>query len=267
MSGGRPTGVAWRDTAIAAVPFHFDPVALDNLVIANGTRGELRRGVLCPCARSETHMARGSCPSCKGVGWLYPERLRCPSYMAMQNREIGITTSTAGILTDGEMLATSVSTVAPERGDMWVPCGEAHTVHQTLWRKQQQVDVNDLRARLREQDRSLNGTVPKPRLERLLYANSTGHICHYEVEDDATNDKRVVEAIAGRDFVVVGQDVRWAQDVGPAPGRAYTMRYDAPAMYIVARKVPRFRSEGGQPLPQRCVLAQLDKLQDRDLRE
>lgn len=264
---GRPSGVLWRNTLLAQAAFHFDPRELDNLIRATGSRGELRKGVLCPCARPETHSARGSCPSCKGVGWLYPDGLRCAGYMTMQDRTISIETSSAGVLTDGEVVATSLSIMSPERGDMWVPCGEVHTIHQTLWRKQQQVDGNDLRARLRDQDRSNNGVVSKPRLERILYANSTNHICHYEIDDPATNDKRVVEAVVGRDFFVIGQDVRWVQGVGPAAGRAYTLRYEAPAMYVVARKVPRFRSEGGQNLPQRCVMSQLDKLQDRDLRE
>lgn len=264
---GRPAGNLLVNTILAATPFHFGVAELDNLVRAHGVRGELRHGVICPCTRPETHSPRGSCPSCKGIGWLYPQRLRCQTYMTMQDRETAIKHTDAGVLTDGDVLATALSSTVPERGDMWLPCGERHTIHQILWRRQQQVSQTDLRARLREQDRTANPVPLKPRLERLLYADSTNHICHYEIDEPTTNDKRVVEAVAGRDFVVIGQDVRWVEGVGPEPGRAYTMRYDAPAAYIVSRKVSRYREEAGQPLPQRCVLAQLDKMQDRDIRE
>lgn len=264
---GRPAGSLLNNTILASVPFHFGVGELDNHVRTHGTRGELRRGVLCPCQRPETHMPRGSCPSCKGVGWLYPVNMRCESYMAMQDRETAVRHTSAGVLTDGEVLATVLSTTPPERGDMWLPCGERHTIHQTLWRRQTQVSQSDMRAKLLGQDRTNSDTVMRPRLERLLYANSANHICHYEVDDPTTNDRRVVEAVVERDFRVIGQDVRWVDGVGPEPGRAYTIRYDAPAAYIVTKKIPRYREEGGQPLPQRCALAQLDRMQDRDIRE
>ena len=58
----------------------------------------------------------------------------------------------------------------------------------------------------------------------------------------------------------------WHGDAGPAPGDAWSVRYRAPAVYVVFTSAPRFRTEADQPMPQLVTVKRLDKVSHEDLR-
>lgn len=258
---GRPTGVLWRDTIIRQAPFHFDPVQFDAEITAHGQRGQIRHGQICPCRRVETESPRGNCPSCSGVGWIYPESMRCETWMLLSQRSARSAMVLGGEVTTGTITAVAHSSAKPARGDVWFPCGEVHVVHQGFRRAAQQIDQTDLRAALLGQRHTNQDTIQRPRVERVLYPNATIETCFYEGVDGVA-----VEARAGVDFAVSNQVVTWTPGAGPEPGKAYTMRYTAPAAYIIDSVAPAPRFEAGQAMPWRCELSRLDKVQAADLR-
>lgn len=257
---GRPAGVIFRDSVLRAMPFHFDPMAFDAEITAHGTNGQIHHGQVCPCARVETQAPRAGCPSCKGLGWLYPEGMRCQTWMMLAGRDGRRTSTAAGAIGDGQVIATAHSGAKPGRGDIWYPCGETHVVHQLLRRSSQQVDQADLRAALLSQRRTNNEPAQTPRLERVLYPNAAIESCWYERDEGGA-----AEAVLGTDFVVNDQMVTWTGRQ-PSPGTAYTLRYTAPAAYMIADVRPQARMEAGQNMPWRVTLERLDKMQANDLR-
>lgn len=245
---------------LGQMPFHFDPLAFDREIVAHGTYGQIHHAQVCPCARVETSAPRAGCPSCKGIGWLYPETMRCQTWMMLAGRDGRRTSTAAGAIGDGRVIATAHSSAKPGRGDVWYPCGEEHVVHQQLRRASQQVNQADLRAALLGQRRTNNDTVQAPRIERVLYPNARVESCFYELDEGGAT-----EAVLDVDFRIVDQAITW---IGrqPSPGVGYTLRYTAPAAYMIADVRPQARMEAGQNMPWRVELERLDKMQANDLR-
>jgi hypothetical protein len=68
------------------------------------------------------------------------------------------------------------------------------------------------------------------------------------------------------DYELVGREIRWRDGRGPAPGKAYAVRYRAPAAYMVRPAEPILRVEYEAGLPYRCEAQRLDRWGEGDLR-
>ena len=259
--GGRPAGTLWRNTILQQSIFHLDPRAFDSEIVSHGTEGKLRHGLICPCQRIESGYARINCPSCRGVGWIYPDEMVCETYMLASGRGGNTVPQAAGMTVDGQMMALALSSAVIGRGDLWRPCGEVHVVQQIIHRAQQQVDTNMVREVIRRQSHTDTVKIPKPRVEKLLYPEVQSiDWLYYENEDGVATPAR-----EGVDYNLVGNEVRWLTGAGPLPGKGYSCRYRAPAAYLVENAVPRWREEGGQKMPWSVTLRRLDRVQDADL--
>lgn len=260
---GRPAGTLFSNTILRQSLLHFNPREFDAEIISHGTRGDLKHGQICPCLRIETNQARANCPSCRGVGWLYPDDMVCKTWMMTANRAGRSMPHSAGEVTTGQAEMMAMSGITIGRGDMWKPCGEVHVVHQAIRRAQQQVDTNALRARIQLQSHTDQVRIPVPRVERLLYPEVTRiDALYFENADGAAQRAR-----EGSDYRLVGNEIRWLADAGPPPGKAYSCRYRAPAAYLIDEVTPAWGEEGGQKMPWLVKMSRLDRLQDADLQQ
>jgi hypothetical protein len=251
----------FNNTILQQSIFHLNPREFDAQIISSGTRGTLRHGLICPCQRIETSAPRINCPSCRGVGWLYPEGEACETYMRAGSRQAHAKLRAAGILKEGQEQAMALSGAQVMRGDLWQPCGEVQGVQQVIRHDQQQVNTNLLRDTIRRQSHTDTVKIPGPRVEKLLYPDVTSvEWVYYENADGVAT-----RAIEGVDFQLVGREIRWAEGAGPPPGKAYTCRYWAPTSYLVEDMLPAWTEEGGQKLPWRVTLRRLDRIQEADI--
>lgn len=241
---------------------HLDPLEVDALIAVHGNECEYRRGQLCPCFRVETGQAAIGCPACRGLGWTYPESMRCRTAFLDHSKTAKGTMEGAGNMVQGEAQVTFRIGVVPGRGDLVLPDCEEHIVHEQFTRAVQQISQRDMRSRL--PPGGLTRPLP-PRSERLLYPDP------FEVE--AVSYLRGEEAVIATpdvDYRVAplegGTTIAWIGSRGPAPGEGYTVRYIAQAAYMVQSSPPNFRHEGAVAMPYRATLERLDKLQERDLR-
>lgn len=258
---GRPAGTLFRNTILQQSIFHLDPREFDAEIISHGTRGKLRHGVICPCQRIETGVARANCPSCRGIGWLYPTEDACETYMLSTSRNSDAKLRMAGILKEGQEQSMALSQAQIMRGDLWQPCGEVHGVHQVIRHDQQQVNTNTLRDTIRRQSHTDTVKIPTTRVEKLLYPEVKAIEAVY-YENAAGEATRATEGV---DFVLVGREIRWMDGAGPPPGKAYSCRYWAPASYLVEDMLPNWTEEGGQKMPWKVTLRGLYRLQEADI--
>jgi hypothetical protein len=76
-----------------------------------------------------------------------------------------------------------------------------------------------------------------------------------------------VEATPTLDFSLGPRNEwRWVEGRGPAPGKGWTVRYRAPAAYMVDGAAPFFRQENNEDVPYRVTASRLDRMDPDDLR-
>lgn len=258
-----------------------DPKTIDRLIESKGTRGELRRGMSCPCVRIDTNQPALTCPACKGHGITYPEALRVRPMRAMgSGRTATAQLEAGGVIVQGDMKVTFPSRVKPAHYDLWLPDGDEHVVEERLrFQYAPEEAVEFLHRRERVQ---MPGDVPR---DSGTFNEITGY------DDRPTPmqrevlmypEIRCIEAVVWRDRagqIVVGiEGVDWRLELRdgaarvrflarqPERGEAYTVRYRAPAAYVVGKTEPVGVMFGDAQLPTRCTLHRLDKRQHADLR-
>jgi len=250
---------------VGAFPgIHFNPEEYTSLILNHGSGAEYRRSVTCPCARIETRQAAMGCKFCRGLGLLYPEDLRGPTIVLDSSRSATNKWAAAGVLPSGTIQVSFPIGVIPAIGDMLLPDEEVHVVEETLWRDDRAVDGNVVRLDRARMVPGRDDPVPqRAAVERLLYPDTT------EIERVTYIDEARDAMVAARpaDYRVAADGTfTWAAGRGPEPGKAYTVRYRAPAAYIVHSSAPVFRQEASTGMPYKATLGRLDRLSADDLR-
>lgn len=242
-----------------------DRAQLERYIEEHGSSVQWRRAVSCPCARSDTRQPRVGCPNCRGLLYLYPERSRRHLKILMTSRQPNGKPWPIGEIVTGTVALTFLDGDIPHTGDLVLPqtkdgkATERHEVKQLLVRGHNQVDVNSLSYQMSKVGAALPKQRPQP--ERLRYAQGA-EIDWLGWEDD---QQRTVEGVEGADFNLVGNEIRWSDGQGPRAGQTYSVRYSAPAAYMVAESV--FRGVGDVTLPRRVMAMRLDQWDpDRDYR-
>jgi hypothetical protein len=250
--------------------FHFNPAEIDGLIRVHGSDAEYRKGSVCPCSRIETGMGAVGCDVCRGLSWVYPQKRRGWCRFLDSSRTASAKWEPSGFVTSGTLSVTFPSGLVPAAGDMLLPCGEIHVVHEQFHRGVQQVNQGELRARARADG---NNAVPRrltARVERLLYDNVVLESIYW-IEIINGKDE-LVEGRENVDFRLVsegahkGTRIDWVGARGPGQGKGYSVRYQAPAAYLVKQSVPVFRRENNTELPWKAVLGKLSDLAESDLR-
>jgi hypothetical protein len=238
---------------------HLRPEEYDRLIEAHGNSCEYRRAMLCPCRRIDAGTPALGCKHCRGLGYLYPPSMRMPMILLDVSRSGNLKLVAAGLVAQGQISLTFPRGFLPGRGDIVLPDGDLHLVQEQLWRGgTRRVPREALR-----EDRE-PGAVPlvqRPRLERLLYP------CEVQIE--------AVYYIAGENLhcarpseYTLTDDNRWTwrEGFGPEEGEAWSIRYRAPAAYMVENASPVFRHEADEGCPYRVEAKRLDRLGPDDLR-
>lgn len=244
-----------------------DPALIDLMIERDGTCGEYRRATLCPCVQPDTRTPRGDCPTCRGVGWLYPQTGRCPMKALAGSRETTARLMAAGHLLSGDLVATFPTRLGlPGMRDLWLPNGETHRVresHRYRFREYRPEAQSEI-----EQDLGfvrtlpLPPTVPREQLnEQLRYpeVQLVERVSWFDSPDAAPADRTLVVGVPGIDYDIVDGTVRFKAR-SPEPGATYVVEYVAPACYVVANALPVFRHVTGHQQPYRTAMNRMDRL-------
>lgn len=252
MSGRLPS--LFDGVSIAAFPaLHINVDELRAQILIHGNSGELRHSHICPCRRLETGIASAACPACLGVGFVHPTELRGPAVFMDHSRTASYRPNGPGLLMDGTMAVTLLCCRAPSKGDVLLPDGEASTVQEMFHRNVQQVTSKVLAERRTMPDqRTLR---LRARACRLLYPTVTQIDSLFWLHKG-----QLVAACQGTDYRLTEGAIEWIAD-GPPDGEGFSVRYQAPAAYIVHTAVPLYRSEAGNRAPWSVTVQRLDKLQ------
>lgn len=267
--------IGWGTNIGDFAEFHHEPAELLALIEMHGTGCELKVAVQCPCRRIETGAPRGPCPHCKGMGWAYPSSE--PMMALLHSRAPRVADNAPGWEYMGSIRAVFPLPYIPARGDQIRPDCEEHVVQETLVRARHEVDARAVRARPvdhqagpRRYDASdVNVVVlAVPTVDDVLLYDSVTAIesVHWITPRPGAADERLVAGRPGVDFDLVGGRLRWHPGRGPEAGESYSVRYRAPAAYVVLDQAPVLRSEGGVAFPYAATLMRLDRLAQQDLR-
>lgn len=240
--------------------FHINVEELNDLVETHGIGCEWRQAVWCPCIRPDTRSARAGCPHCRGLRFTYPQELRVDMIALVQNRHPQRSLTPSGELITGMAVITFPIGPVPAVGDMVLPCGEFHVVHETLWRAYNPIDNTAVKARV---SRTRDALPPKieAQPEKLLYPDPIEIDRLHWID---ANGKLCVASAA--DYELVGNEIRWRAGRGPATGDGYSLRYKAKAAYILNPGEPVYRREGpGAGWPYKVEAARLDRWGDPSL--
>lgn len=236
------------------LPMHVSAKEIDDQILLHGNCGELRRAVRCPCARIDTNTANAACQTCRGVGWVYPETLREPMIFLDHSRSGNPKPQGPGMLSDGTISVTLPCGTTPAKGDLLLPTDDVVVVHEQFHRDVQQVSTRTLADRQvvhGQRSRRL-----RTRRAALLYPDV--------VSIDALFWKlgeQLVQGVQGRDFRLVDGAIEWLAGESPAEGEGFSVRYQAPAAYIIHNSMPLFRHEAGNSMPWSVQAQRLDKVQ------
>lgn len=239
--------------------FHIDVEELNELIEEHGICVEWRQAVRCPCVRVETLRPRIGCLACNGIGYTHPESMRRPLVIFMLNRQPSRKIIQVGEYVTGQVTVTFPAPFVPGEGDLLVPDNEVHIVHETLVRASQQIDNKRLMGERTHTDQA----PPKmrPPEERLRYPDLIKVDSVHWIGENGQLCKA-----GSMDVEIVGNLVRWKRGRGPEPGNAYTVRYQAPAMYQLQPSEPVARIEGSSVFPYRAIGYRLDKIGEPDQR-
>lgn len=240
---------------------HLNPVEYDSAILVHGSSGEYRKGMLCPCARIETGQGALGCKACRGLGRIHPVELREPMIFLDSSRSAQAKYTGAGLLVEGQLQVSFPLGVIPARGDLLLPDNEVAVIHETLFRAVQQYDGRKLRAELDQPGQRPNPT--RVRRAQLLYDNLEPEAIQ-EVSYIAPNGLAVLARRS--DWKLSGARLEWLGKASPGAGEGFSVRYCAPAAYMVEAMWPVFRREADAVMPWRANLTRIDKLQENDLR-
>lgn len=245
--------------------FHVDPEELNELILMHGQGCRYRPAMACPCVRPETKQPRAGCPICHGMRWMYPPDLEQEIVALVMNPHPSRRSTPAGeVITDSAVITFPIG-IVPGQGDMILPDTEEHVVTQILRRSYQPVDNTAVSERqTAPEQRAPRVNVPA---EHLLYPTITRLDALYWLvdDDDAEGGQRAAAGALGRDFTLKGRNIVWVPGHGPATGKAYSVRYRAPAAYVCNPGTPANRSEAENAYPYKCEAQRLDRLGTPDL--
>jgi hypothetical protein len=241
---------------------HLSAAEFDYLIVQHGNSGEFRRAQACPCVRLETRTADVSCSACKGLGRYYPDEMREPLIVLDVQRNETRRLAAAGQLPSGTISLTFPSEIVPGFGDLWLPDEEEHVVTETLWSQGTMRATDDaLRIDRVGQDQIKPSLLP--RKERLLYPS----ICCVENVAYKAESGDILTASEHQYHIDTDGRWTWRAGCGPSPGRAWTVRYRAPAAYMVHTSSPVYRSEADERMPHKCNAQALNRISAEDLRQ
>lgn len=248
---------------VAELPgIHLDPLEFDLLLTEFGNSGEYRRAALCPCVRPDTGTPALECPDCHGHRYVYPMHLREPMIFLDTQRNATFKQAAAGTLAEGTVHLTFPTRVLPATGDMILPDGEEHVVSERFVRDGTRRVTDAMLRPLRTYTVDQVPVAPVERVERLLY----GKPCCVEVA--AWKDADGNNVYGSELDYHIDEDGRWLwhRTRGPAVGTTWTVRYRAPACYVINLAGAQYRSEADQGMPRPVSAQRLDKLAHQDLR-
>lgn len=263
MAGGNEVGqdINLFDFSV----FHQNPAELNDLVEVHGTGCELRRSVQCPCVRIETGTPRVRCKQCRGLGWVYPEHRREAMIVLVLSRQPQAKDRPAGWFDDGTIVGIFPNGYVPARGDIVLPDQDVVIVQQVLRRGVREIDCAAVMAR--EQVFDARTPAVQSQDDTLLYSEGIEIEDVYWIRYQDTDDEQLVRGFLDVDWrLAPGGVIVWLGDHKPPAGAGYSVRYRAPAAYLVMSSAPVLRSEGGIPFPWKATMGRLDKLSKDDLR-
>lgn len=233
-------------------PNHFDLDEIDGIIDQHGHPCSYRPAVRCPCARPETRDASGSCALCRPLGWVYPRERWVQTRILLSSRRQSVEYAPLGLYEQGTAQVTLPRALVPGLMDMVVLEGVPHTVHEVRVRPRQDIELDQVRARLRDDRVALPAL--RPVEDRLLYPD----LLELEVLSWTDRAGELVLGRSGHDYVLrEGGEIAWLPGRGPAAGDTYTVRYLAQAAYVFpASSTPR--AEAGVRLPYRVDAIRLD---------
>lgn len=247
-----------------APPFHLSVREFNDMLLEHGSGAEWRKAVWCPCIRIDNRQASSACEDCRGKGVLYPEHLREPLIILDTSRTSTMRYAAAGLMADGQIEVTFPCGIIPGQHDMLLPDEDVHVVNQVLFREMtRRLDDRD---HLHDDRRAFDGAVKQqqiPRNERLLYPTD---VCVEEVfwRDEA---KTLHSGRVGTHYTLGPENEWiWTGSHGPPPGMSWSVRYRAPAAYLIQGSGPMLRREAGDNMPYRVSARRLDKVGPDDLR-
>ena len=249
-------------TNVAAIgtPMHLSAAEYDLEISTHGASGELRRGIPCPCARIDTRAPAVDCKACKGLGIAYPVELRESMVWLDSQRAAAFKRAAAGEMRAGTIQITLPSGVIPTTGDMIRPDSERHVVEELLW-VQGSSRVTDASLRPRVSADQVPQARGVRKRERMLYAPSECEIEHVAYHHEG-------QLVSARpNHYQVDEDGRWTwhAGLGPQPGEAWSVRYLAPAAYVITDTMPAYRAEADEPMPHRATAIRFDRVKPEDL--
>lgn len=229
-------------------PTKIDPQEMSLHIETFGQELERRPSERCPCVRPETRQASMGCLACRGLGFFHPEADRECVTAHIHSRRPNINNTEAGQVRQGPISLLFPLGVIPRQGDWILPGNEVHLVREVMVRASNEVSRGALS--LAAANDRLNYTQPAPKNEYLLYTDIKAVDALFYMGPDGVPIKAVEELhyrIATHEVMgAVRSEVLWLKD-GPEPGHAYTIRYQAPAIYMVVEP-PVDRLGGGYPL-------------------
>jgi hypothetical protein len=231
-------------------------------IVRDGASGMLWRGLPCPCARPETRLPRLDCGVCKGVGYAYPKHMREPTIFLATSRSGSEKVSQAGMIVSGSITLTVAPCKPLATGDLFRPDDEVHVVNERLWHGNAPTNApQDLLRTMR-----LNRQVPiaqtPGRAPRLLYPNVDPGCIATVVYIDPQG--QLAEAGSGDYRVLDDGTFEWLGGKGPPAGQGWSVRYQAPATYMVQGSIPVYRQQGKTQQPWRVVAQRYDRVSLQD---
>lgn len=258
MAGGFQTDstILYKNGAI-----DLDAAGFSEAIVRDGNSGEIWRGLPCPCVRPDSRIPRLDCSICKGVGYAYPLSMREPTMYLDTSRSGSNKVGQAGLVVSGS-ITLSIAPCRPlTSGDLIRPDDEVHVVTERMWHGNAPTNTPHDLMRAMRIDRQVPLAQRAGRPPRLLYP-AVGEDCIDAVV--YIRDDELVEASASDYRVLEGGYFAWLGDAGPPPGLSWSVRYQAPATYMVQGTMPMYRQQGGGQLPWRVVAQRYDRVSQND---
>lgn len=252
-------GMSLTDLAPA---FHLSMREFEELLLTHGSAAEYRRAIACPCVRLDSRQPSIGCETCRGSGLFYPEEFREDVIVLDTSRSATMKWAAAGAIADGKVTLTFPCGTIPARGDLILPVDEVHVVTETLFTEETR-RVEDAMLRPERSAPGQRKRAQRPRSERLIYPNEVcvEAVFYYDA------DRKVRRAHTPVDFTLGPRnEFRWTEGHGPPAGHAWTVRYRAPAAYMIDGSAPLFRQENNADVPYRVTASRLDRIDEDDLR-
>lgn len=226
------------------------------LLARDGIPCEVRRGAPCPCAAGTSKVPESGCPGCSGLGYTYPPGLRTRLSILITGRNKQATGRGAGPVGVGTCSATFPGGTQPRIGDQIWPEGELVEVEQLVVfrvehkpaERAQRIAIQSFTAPPAENRVRRPGLLLYPGIGELIWAGYLGD----------TGTVEITPSSIGLFPLGNSTQVRLPSDLQHLT--AISVRYQAPAVYMVSRAHPTRRLSAPDPLlPSRVDLIGLDR--------